>query len=132
VTARWSAHADEVAPYREVALAAEKAWRETTPEPLRYVGGVDALEQAAAFYAADRPHAFINFDFDYSAWVDRRALADSGLLSICPIVSASCLKRADLFGGRQARRLEVEFSHEAWGHASIPFRYQITITPPTK
>ena len=130
-TYRWSGRADDVAPFREVSLAAQDAWREATNAPLTYVAGEASYEQAAAFYAADRPHAFINFDVAYSPWIDTADVEKRGLLSICLRVLARLPQtRGGMDEAENSRVIDVQLAHVAWGHRAKPVAYQVTVTPP--
>jgi 4-amino-4-deoxy-L-arabinose transferase-like glycosyltransferase len=129
-TYRWSGRADDVAPFRDVSFAAERAWREATDAPLVYVAGTAAYEQAAAFYAADRPHAFINFDVAFSPWIDPEDVEKRGLLSICLVESPDCLERAARWTRSNSRVIDLQLAHTAWGYRAKPVMYRITVTPP--
>jgi len=130
VAATRSTRADSMAPLRDVSLAAERAWREMTSAPLVYVAGETAAAQAAAFYSADRPHAFANFDLALSPWIDPAALAKDGFLAICPAEAADCREKAEHWAGPRAKSLDLELSHVAWFHVASSRRYHIVISPP--
>ena len=131
ITAHWSRRARDVQPLRELSLAAEQEWRKTTGAPLVYVAGFDDLEKAAAFYSADRPHAFSDFDYDNSPWVEPAEVAEHGLLSLCLTENMLCLQRAEQWAGLGARRIDFTLVHVAWGFAANPYSYRVTITPPS-
>jgi hypothetical protein len=128
-TIYWSARAAKVAPYREVAFEATRLWREQTGLPLVTVASKDSYETATAFYGADRPHAFINFDYDRSPWVTPESLAEHGLLSICSVDDRPCLAATAEFASPQSKATEISLAHAAWGHIANPFHYIVTVIP---
>jgi hypothetical protein len=118
--------------YRLVAQAAEKVWRETTPDRLRIVGSYDNLLYGTVFYFADRPSAYEIASPNITPWVDNARIARDGLLLYCPVAELLCMnalaaRTADLRGGR---RVEVEISRSFLGMSSAPVRYTIVAIPP--
>ena len=125
-----SARAMNSLPDREVAEAADAFWRGATPAPLAFVAGRDGMANSAAFFLADGPSAFIDFDMRLSPWVSRAALTTKGVLAICREADAECLARAEALATARTQRLTVELRHVAWGHVAAPFRFVLSATPP--
>ena len=117
-------------PDREVAEAAGAFWRGASPAPLAFVAGRDGMANSAAFFLADGPSAFIDFDMRLSPWVSRAALTTKGVLAICREADAECLARAEALATARTQRLTVELRHVAWGHVAAPFRFVLSATPP--
>jgi len=129
-TARFSARAKDVTPFREAAEAAARLWREHTDAPLLYVGGARAFDEAAAFYLRSRPHVLVNLDYSASLWVSPADIAARGLLMICPEADPICLQRADELAGPQAWRAEIAPTHASWGSQTRPYPLRIVGRPP--
>jgi hypothetical protein len=118
--------------YRLVAQAAEKVWRETTPDRLRLVGSYNNVLYGTVFYFADRPSAYEIVSPTITPWVDDTRLAREGLLLYCPVAELLCMnalaaRTADLHGGR---RVEVEISRSFLGMRGATVRYAIVAIPP--
>jgi len=131
-TARLSARAKDVTPYREAADAAERLWREHTEAPLVYVGGARAFDEAAAFYSPSRPHVLVNLDYSASLWAKPAEIAADGLLMICPEEDQHCITRANELAGRGGWRVEIAPMHSSWGAEARPYRLMIIGRPPEK
>jgi 4-amino-4-deoxy-L-arabinose transferase-like glycosyltransferase len=118
--------------YRLVAQAAEKVWREATPDRLRLVGSYNNVLYGTVFYFADRPSAYEIVSPNITPWVDDARLARDGLLLYCPVAELLCMnalaaRTADLRGGR---REEVEISRSFLGMSGLTVRYAIAAIPP--
>jgi len=118
-------------PRKELAEAATKFWRETTGEPLAYVGGSFRYDNAVAFYSVERPHVFVRFDYFANQWVTPRALAKKGLLSVCVKTDAECLAATAALATPQAKQTEMTLSHSFWGHEAKPVSFIVTVIPPS-
>jgi 4-amino-4-deoxy-L-arabinose transferase-like glycosyltransferase len=129
-TARLSARAKDVTPYREAAEAAERLWRDHGDAPLVYVGGARAFDEAAAFYSPSRPHALVNLDYSASLWVTPAEIAEHGILMICPEEAQLCLQRADELAGDGAWRAAITPAHSSWGAAARAFPLVVLGRPP--
>ncbi len=127
---KWSARAMKVEPYRKLAFEATRLWREQTGLPLVYVASSHSYENATAFYSPDRPHVFMHFDYDRSPWVTPEALAEHGLLSICPLEDQPCLTATAQFASPQSKATEISLAHTAWGRVGNTFHYVVTVIPP--
>jgi 4-amino-4-deoxy-L-arabinose transferase-like glycosyltransferase len=130
ITIYWSVNAMNSPPYREVAFEATRVWREQTGLPLVYVASKDSYETATVFYSPDRPHAFVQFDYDRSPWVTPESLAEHGLLSICAVDDRPCLAATAQLASPQSKAAEISLAHAAWGHVANSFHYVLTVIPP--
>ena len=100
----------------------ERLWHETTPLPLRFVGGDAGLANGVISYAAERPRALPEMPPP-----DAADLARSGQAIVCFADDAGC--RA---AGRRtpARRVETEIVRNFLRFPGKPQRYTIFIVPP--
>jgi hypothetical protein len=102
----------------------ERVWHETTPLPLRFVGGAGDLADGVITYAADRPRALP--DMPQS---DAAGLARSGLAIVCFAEDAGCRNKASAQAAT-GRRVETEIVRNFLGFPGNPQRYTIYIVPP--
>jgi 4-amino-4-deoxy-L-arabinose transferase-like glycosyltransferase len=118
--------------YRLVAQAADKVWRETTPDKLRLVGSYNNLLYGTVFYFADRPSAYEIVSPDVTPWVNDARLARDGILLYCPVAELLCMNALAprTTDAREARRVEVEISRRFLGLSGRPTRYAIVAVPP--
>ena len=102
----------------------ERVWHETTPLPLRLVGGTGDLADGVITYAADRPRALADMPQP-----DAAGLARSGMAIVCFAEDAGCRNKASAqaAGGR---RIETEIVRNFLGFPGKPQRYTIFIVPP--
>ncbi len=106
-----------------LAREVERLWRETTPRPLRFVGGDAGLANGVISYAADRPRALPGMPPP-----DAADLAHSGQAVVCFAEDAKCrAARAALGGGRT---VENEIVRNFMRFPGKPQRYTIFIAPP--
>jgi hypothetical protein len=125
-------HAGVTAPAHTRLLAERIAheWRLTTDRPLRFVGGNADLAYGAAFYLADRPSTFPDFDRVTAPWADAARIARDGMAVVCFARDQSCVARAERYAGSRGRRVEVEIMRSHFGTAGPPERYVILTVPP--
>jgi 4-amino-4-deoxy-L-arabinose transferase-like glycosyltransferase len=118
--------------YRLVAQAAEKVWREATPDKLRLVGSYNNLLYGTVFYFADRPSAYEIVSPDVTPWADDARITRDGILIYCPVAEMLCMDAlaARTTGLRETRRIEVEISRSFLGLSGAPVRYAIVAIPP--
>ncbi len=102
----------------------ERLWRETTPLPLRFVGGDPGLVNGVISYATDRPHALADLPPPRAAEVSA-----SGQAIVCFAEDAACRGRADAQGAA-GRRVENEIVRNFLRFPGKPQRYTIFIVPP--
>jgi hypothetical protein len=122
-----SGPAPEAAHAQLLANQVERAWHETTPQPLRYVGGAGDLADGVISYAADRPRALPDLPQPRDA-----ELAKSGMALVCFAADANCRQAADGLRARigPSRRIESEIVRNYFGFPGKPRRYTIFIVPP--
>ncbi len=118
--------------YRLVAEAVDRAWRATTPQPMRLVGSDTNLGNGVAFYLSDRPSTFDVLDPRQTPWADEARIARQGIALVCVSEETACLKAADALASRLSggRRIEVEIARSYLGRAGKPERYSIITVPP--
>ncbi|MGH6664922.1 MAG: glycosyltransferase family 39 protein, partial [Pseudolabrys sp.] len=104
-----------------LATEIERLWRETTPQPLRFVGGAGDLADGVITYAADRPRALPNLPPP-----DAGELARSGQVIVCFAEDAACRSKAP----PAARRVETEIVRSFLRFPGKPRRYTIFIVAP--
>jgi hypothetical protein len=102
----------------------ERVWHETTPLPLKLVGGTGDLAEGVITYAADRPRVLPDIPQP-----DAAGLARSGMAIVCFAEDAGCRNKASAqaAGGR---RIETEIVRNFLGFPGKPQRYAIFIVPP--
>jgi 4-amino-4-deoxy-L-arabinose transferase-like glycosyltransferase len=116
-------------PYLEAAAEAQRVWKETTPAPLRTVGG--ALPQSAmvAFYGKGEIKEFTNLNPRHAPWITKERLAETGLLVICSVSDAKCRDAAQAYASPEARETEVTVSRRV-GKLETSQRLAFTVIPP--
>ena len=120
----------KIGPYQEVARAATRIWHQRTGLPLRYVAGTHWYENEVAFYSADRPHAFKDFNYAAALWVTPARIARDGLLSVCVASDPQCLARTARFATPATTRTTITLARHFLGHTARPVRFVITVIPP--
>lgn len=123
------AKANEVAPMAEIAVEANKLWREKVGTPLAFVAG-HGYENGVVFYSPDRARSFYDFNFSRSLWVTPEALAKYGLLTVCLKDDAECLAQNAKFLTPQTTQTNVTVAHRFWTHVTRDFNFVVTIVPP--
>jgi 4-amino-4-deoxy-L-arabinose transferase-like glycosyltransferase len=133
---------------RLLAADTEQAWRQATPQPLRFVG-CDMADEVIT-YAKDRPHAlpwrFFNGDVADMVYAEGRNwpqnpkdpqvseadLAASGMALVCSTDRSDWVEAAAARAARDpsSRRIEVESRRDFLGFPGRPARYVIFIIPP--
>jgi len=118
--------------YRLLAEAIDRAWRETSKQPLRLVGSYTNVVNGVVFYLVDRPSTYEVLGPSETPWVDEARIARDGIALVCPVKEAVCLRAVETFaaGHPVAHRLEVEVSRSYLGVLGIPERYLIVIVRP--
>jgi 4-amino-4-deoxy-L-arabinose transferase-like glycosyltransferase len=131
VARAWTSHdQNDVEPRQELAVAADRFWREATGKPLAYVGGTRFYDNGVAFHSADRPHGFVGFNEFRNQWVTPEKLAKGGLLSVCVKDDAGCLAATAPLRTAESRSVEITLAHRAFGHTAKPFAFVLTAIPP--
>ena len=102
----------------------ERLWHETTPMPLRFVGGAGDLADGVISYAAERPRALTDMPQP-----DAAELARSGMVIVCFAEDTGCRDKAKAQGST-GRRVENEIVRNFLRFPGKPQRYTIVIVPP--
>ena len=106
-----------------LAQEVERLWQQTTPRPLRFVGGDGSLADGVISYAPDRPRALTDMPPP-----DAGELARSGQVIVCFADDANCRKSGSAQAG--ARTVENEIVRNFLRFPGKPQRYTIFIVPP--
>lgn len=102
----------------------ERAWHESTPQPLRFVGGDADLAYGVVTYASERPRALPDMAPPGAA-----ELAQSGQVIVCFAEDFGCARNA-VARAPAARRIDTEIARAYLGTPGRPQRYTIIIVPP--
>jgi 4-amino-4-deoxy-L-arabinose transferase-like glycosyltransferase len=118
--------------YQLLAAETDKAWREATGRPLRFIGGDPVLAFGTVFYLADRPSAFTEFDDRAKSPIDPARVLRDGVAMLCVANDRGCI---DMIKPREAKsaavqRREVEVVRRHWGVPGDAGRYLIVVVPP--
>jgi hypothetical protein len=118
--------------YRLLAMAIDKAWRETTDRPLRIVGSDTNLVNGVVFYLPSRPSIYEMMQPRVTPWIDDARLASEGVALACRADKPACNAAADRIAARfgLGKRVEVDLSRRYLGHADPVIRYRIVTVPP--
>lgn len=106
----------------------EKAWRATTAEPLRYVGGDYDLANGVLTYASDRPVPLPKLPARGA-----RRIRQFGAALVCVQEDLGCTATITAIAGRNAgsRKITVQLARTYLGIVGEPQDYLIFIVPPT-
>lgn len=120
--------------YRELAGAIEGAWAQTTPEPLRIVGGQSDLAYGAAFYLAGPPLVFAEMDRKWAPWIDDATVARDGVALVCPGDNPQCIHDVETYAAAQGggRRAEAELVRSYLGMPGQPEQFVIVTVAPRR
>ncbi|HEY6023291.1 MAG TPA: glycosyltransferase family 39 protein [Pseudolabrys sp.] len=110
-----------------LALEVERLWHQSTPQPLRFIGGDADLAYGAAAYTADRPRALAGMPPPRANEVARY-----GLVWICLAEDATCRRDAVARGGATAKVVDTQIVRNFMGVSGRPQRYTIVIVPPQR
>jgi hypothetical protein len=102
----------------------ERLWYQTTPLPLRFVGGDGGVANGVISYAVDRPRVLGDMPPP-----DAAELAHSGQVIVCFAEDASCKSNASA-KYPEARRVETEIVRNFLRMPGKPQRYTLFIVPP--
>jgi len=102
----------------------ERLWHETTPQPLRFVGGAGDLADGVATYAVERPRVLTDMPAP-----DASTLAHRGMAIVCFAEDAACRDRA-IAQVPAGRRVETEIVRNFLRFPGKPQRYTIFTVPP--
>jgi 4-amino-4-deoxy-L-arabinose transferase-like glycosyltransferase len=115
--------------YRLLAAAVEKAWRDETNRPLRYLGSYTNIVNGVSFYLPGRVSTLDIVGPASTPWSDEASVARAGIALVCPEAEAICMHFLNMRAGG-ATRHAVTLSRKHWGVGDKPVRYVIVILPP--
>jgi 4-amino-4-deoxy-L-arabinose transferase-like glycosyltransferase len=115
--------------YRLLAQAVEKAWRDETNRPLRYLGSYTNIVNGVSFYLPGRVSTLDIVGPDSTPWSDEASVARAGIALVCPEGEPVCMHFLNARAGDLPRHA-VTLSRRHWGMADRPVRYIIVIVPP--
>jgi 4-amino-4-deoxy-L-arabinose transferase-like glycosyltransferase len=124
------AHAADVEPRRELALAVSQTWNRLFHRPLRLVAGSPALAGAATFYSPDAPSYVMLDEPKLTPWVDAEKLKREGVFILCRTSDRECIAHAEqLIGNRPFRKTQA-IAATYRGRSSPPRTFALFILPP--
>jgi hypothetical protein len=109
---------------RLLAAQIEQNWHQSTPLPLRYVGGDAEIAYSIVAYAHDKPHALPGMPAPSPA-----QLKQSGMALVCFAEDTNCVSRARAHNP-EGGVMTTEIWRYYWGMPGKPQRYNIVIVPP--
>ncbi|HMJ40746.1 MAG TPA: glycosyltransferase family 39 protein [Pseudolabrys sp.] len=109
---------------RLLAAQIEQNWHQSTPLPLRYVGGDPEIAYSIVAYAYDKPHALPGMPAPSPA-----QLKQSGMALVCFAEDTNCVSRARAHNP-DGGVMTTEIWRYYWGMPGKPQRYNIVIVPP--
>ena len=108
-----------------LSLEVERLWYQSTPRPLRLVGGDADLAYGVATYAADRPRPLTGLSALPASEVSR-----DGLVWLCFAEDAACREEAAIREGLGGKRFEMQIVRNFFRIPGKPQRYTIVVLPP--
>ncbi|MCW5685257.1 MAG: glycosyltransferase family 39 protein [Pseudolabrys sp.] len=114
-----------------VAPWVEATWRARVTAPLRIVGGDNAY--GTAFYLADKPTAFPDFNKTEAIWMDDARVTRDGMAMVCRVDNAGCVTEAQrrvAADPRGGAPVDVTVARTLAGYSEPPQRYRIWVLPP--
>ena len=115
--------------YRLLAAAVDKTWRETTRQPLRFLGSYTSIINGVSFYLPGRVSTLDIVGPADTPWADEASVTRAGIALVCPDQEAICMHFLNARAGGVTRHA-VTLSRTHWGSADKPVRYVIAIVPP--
>jgi hypothetical protein len=110
-----------------LAQQVETLWHQTTPAPLRFVGGSADLAYGVVTYAPDKPHALTNMPAPSAA-----ELAQSGAVYVCSSEDKGCQSEAQKHAASVpgSQTIASDITRAVRGRLGKPQRYIIVVVPP--
>lgn len=119
-----------IEPRREVAVEAERRWREQFGTEPRLVAGSMAYAGSMPFYAASAPSHFVHFNHAWAPWVSRERLAHEGLLVLCESADHVCLQRAAALSEAPLPTIRLDAARVSHGHTGPAAEIVLMMLPP--
>ncbi len=124
--------ANHAAHYRLIAAAVDRAWRQATPAPLRFLGSNTSVVNGAGFYLPGKPLRIDIAGPHNTPWADARRIARDGIAMVCAAVDRDCIESLEARAAPMpsATRSEVTLTRSHNGAPGAPMRYLIAILLP--
>jgi len=103
----------------------ERLWHQSTPQPLRFIGGDEDLAYGVTAYAVDRPRALTGMP-EHA----KRELAQSGFVWLCFAEDGVCRSHGIARSGPGAKLVETQIVRNFLRFAGKPQRYTIYVVLP--
>jgi 4-amino-4-deoxy-L-arabinose transferase-like glycosyltransferase len=108
-----------------LAMQLEQIWHQSTPRPLRYVGGDAEIAYSVVAYAYDKPQAVPGMPPPSAT-----QLKQSGMALVCFAEDNACISAARAQAPPDSVVISSEIWRNYWGVRGKPQRYSIVIVPP--
>jgi hypothetical protein len=117
---------------RQLAADIDKAWRETTAQPLRYVASNGVISYSATFYIGSHPLPISLSTRTKLWWNAPEKVERFGVAIVCPVLDPVCPAARERMesGLAVARRVDVVIVPHWLGFAGASRSYTIDIVPP--
>jgi hypothetical protein len=118
-------------PRKELATYVSDMWHRRFGKPLRIVAGSKPYADSIAFYSADRPSLFIDFDYRISPWISADRLRAEGLAIVCLRTDQRCLTEIDAQSGVRGERVtaQIKSRRSIWSDPD-PVEFVLLLIPP--
>jgi hypothetical protein len=100
-------------PGKIIATQLTQTWHEKFHTPLAYVAGSRWVAGNVAFYSADRPAVYIDWNKSFSPWIDEKKLKSTGAVFIWDLTDGKTITPAKI-QERFATLGPIETQHYAW------------------
>jgi hypothetical protein len=112
-----------------LAQQVETLWRQSTPAPLRFVGGDADLAYGVVTYAPDKPRALTRLPAP-----NADDLAEAGAVYVCFAEDKSCAAEAakHAAGVPGSQTVESNITRAVQGRLGKPQSYTIVVVPPAR
>ena len=118
--------------YRMIAAAVDRAWRTTTPAPLRLFGSVTNVVNGAGFYLPGKPLRLDIAGPHNTPWADEQRISSEGIALVCAASDTHCMGPLDARAAHtpSATRFGITLTRAHNGVPGRPEDYVILIVPP--
>jgi len=119
--------------FRPLAAEIAKAWRQTSPKPLRHIGSDTNFVNGVVFYLPGWPSTYDIEQPDQTPWTTPADIDRDGIALFCQAMDARCNTAIDKLtasGHRVARIVDTMLSRTYLGYRDPAKRYRIVIVPP--
>jgi 4-amino-4-deoxy-L-arabinose transferase-like glycosyltransferase len=118
-------------PGRVIATAMTDEWHQTYHTKLPFVAGSRWLAGNIAFYSADKPAVYINWDEKLSPWIDENKLKNSGAIFVWEVSEDNQAQPAEI-KARFKNLGAIQIKHFSWlrNLQSKPVEISVAFLPP--